>query len=91
MGEYRYDCIVGKATFVIFQFVAREVIHIMIKLITFVLIVVYAGGIWKFWKGFRRTNFDTNLSNRIVLSAFWPVLLVANKSYRHNFNKALKG
>ncbi len=61
------------------------------KLIIFVLLIVYAGGVWKFWKGFQRTNFSRSLPNRVVLSLLWPVLLVANKSYRQNFTKALKG
>jgi hypothetical protein len=52
-----------------------------------VLAVVYAGGIWKFWKGFKRTNFT---EGKLRLALLWPVLLV-NKSYRQNFNKALKG
>ncbi len=60
-------------------------------LITFGLVVVYGGGIWKFWSGFHRTNFNRSLSNRLSLSLLWPVLLIANKSYRRNFNKALKG
>lgn len=61
------------------------------KLIILVLLIAYVGGVWKFWKGFGRTNFSRSLPNRIVLSLMWPVLLVANKSYRHNFTKALKG
>jgi hypothetical protein len=48
---------------------------------------IYAGGIWKFWKGFHRTNFS---SGKLYLSLLWPVLL-ANRSYRQNFNRALKG
>ncbi len=51
----------------------------------------YGFGFWKFWSGFKRTNFERSLGNQIVLSALWPVLIVANKSYRQNFNKALKG
>lgn len=61
------------------------------KLIILVLLIAYVGGVWKFWKGFQRTNFSRSLPNRIVLSLLWPVLLVANKSYRQNFTKALKG
>lgn len=61
------------------------------SLITFALIVVYAGGGWKFWNGFHRTSFSRSLSNRLYLSLLWPALLVANKSYRQNFRKALKG
>ena len=63
----------------------------MPALIGIVLLVVYVGGVWKFSQGFRRTNFEPSLSNRIVLSLFWPALLIFNKSYRKNFQKALKG
>jgi hypothetical protein len=57
------------------------------ELVGIVLVVVYAGGTWKFWKGFKRTNFT---EGRLKLSLLWPVLLF-NKSYRQNFTKALKG
>ncbi|MGC9503466.1 hypothetical protein [Baaleninema sp.] len=63
----------------------------MSTLIGLVLIAVYAGGVWKFWQGFHRTNFERGLGNQITLSLLWPVLVVANKSYRQNFTKALKG
>lgn len=63
----------------------------MAQLIGLILLVIYGGGVWKFWKGFRRTNFNPNLPNRLVLSFLWPALLIANKSYRKNFQKALKG
>lgn len=43
---------------------------------------------WKFWTGFNRTNFT---GNKLLLSLLWPALLIANKSYRQNFRKALKG
>ena len=59
--------------------------------IGFVLLVVYVGGIWKFLSGYRRTNFNTSLPGRVTLALLWPVLLIGNKSYRRNFNKALKG
>lgn len=59
--------------------------------ITLALVVVYVGGVWKFWNGFHRTNFSRRLSNRLSLSFLWPALLIANKSYRQNFRKALKG
>lgn len=59
--------------------------------ITFMLILVYGGGVWKFWTGFHRTNFSRNFTNRLSLSLLWPALLVANKSYRQNFRKTLKG
>lgn len=58
------------------------------SIITFVLILVYGSGVWKFWTGFRRTNFH---NNRLLLSLLWPALIIANKSYRQNFRKALKG
>jgi hypothetical protein len=60
-------------------------------LIGIVLIVGYAAGVWKFWSGFRKTNFNQSLSNRLSLSLLWPALYISNKSYRQNFRKALKG
>jgi hypothetical protein len=63
----------------------------MMNLIIFGVIVVYVAGVWKLWTGFNRTNFTQTLSNRLGLSLLWPVLLIANKSYRRNFRKALKG
>ena len=63
----------------------------MLKLLIFGLIVVYIGGIWKFSTGFRRTDFNQTLPNRIGLALLWPALFLANPSYRRNFQKALKG
>lgn len=63
----------------------------MKTLIVFVLLVVYGVGAWKFWKGFNRTSFTPSFSNRLILSLGWPILLLANKSYRQNFQKAIKG
>ncbi|MBD2499182.1 hypothetical protein [Anabaena azotica] len=63
----------------------------MSKLIIFGLIVIYIGGVWKFWNGFSRTNFTKSLPNRIRLSLLWPALFIANPSYRRNFRRALKG
>lgn len=60
------------------------------KLLGVLAFIGYAWGMWKFWKGYRRTNFSPSLSNRVILSVFWPVFLV-NQSYRKNFQKALKG
>ncbi len=62
----------------------------MNHIIAIALIVGYFIGARKFWKGFRNTNFSPD-TNRLVLSLLWPVLFVANKSYRQNFKKALKG
>jgi hypothetical protein len=39
-------------------------------------------------KGFHRTNFS---QGRVSLTLLWPIFLMANKSYRQNFGKALKG
>ena len=50
-------------------------------------LLIYGGGIWKFWKGFNRTNFS---QGKLRLAVLWPILLM-NKSYRQNFNKALRG
>jgi hypothetical protein len=63
----------------------------MKALVLLVIFGIYGYGAWKFWKGFERTNFSRSLPNRITLSLFWPVLVIANKSYRQNFTKALKG
>ncbi|MGB3491180.1 MAG: hypothetical protein WBA57_00525 [Elainellaceae cyanobacterium] len=58
------------------------------SLFTIVLIVVYSGGVWKFLSGFNKTNFE---NGRLPLALLWPVLLLTNRSYRQNFNRALKG
>ena len=63
----------------------------MPQFIGFILVIVYAAGVWKFWSGYRRTNFNAGLPGRVTLALLWPVLLAANKSYRRNFQKALKG
>lgn len=57
-------------------------------LVTVVLAGIYVVGAWKFWTGFRRTNFTTG---KAYLTLMWPVFLIANKSYRKNFQKAIKG
>lgn len=57
------------------------------SLLTLGLLVVYVGGMWKFWTGFNRTNFS---QNRLMLTVFWPMLMI-NPSYRQNFTRALKG
>lgn len=60
-------------------------------LIPIALSIIYVGGVWKFWSGFNRTNFEKSFGNRVTLSLLWPVLVIANRSYRQNFTKALKG
>ena len=63
----------------------------MLNFLGVVLFVAYVGGVWKFLSGYRRTNFNASLPGKVALGLLWPVLLVGNKSYRRNFNKALKG
>ena len=63
----------------------------MLNFLGVVLFVAYVGGVWKFLSGYRRTNFNASLPGKVALALLWPVLLVGNKSYRRNFNKALKG
>jgi hypothetical protein len=58
---------------------------------TWLLLVVYAGGAWTFWRGFKRTQYTRNLANRLKFSLLWPVFLVTSSSYRQNFQRALKG
>ena len=61
------------------------------SLVTIVLLALYVGGVWKFWRGFEQTNFVKSFDNRLRLSLLWPALFVSNKSYRQNFTRALKG
>ena len=61
------------------------------NLIVILLIGAYVWGFWKFQTGFENTNFDRALPNRVVLGLLWPGLLIFNKSYRKNFQKALRG
>ncbi|HEY9887705.1 MAG TPA: hypothetical protein V6D02_04845 [Candidatus Obscuribacterales bacterium] len=60
----------------------------METLIVIVLAIAYGAGAWRFWNGFHRTTFS---GGRLNLTLLWPIYLIANKSYRKNFNKALKG
>ncbi|HTL89111.1 MAG TPA: hypothetical protein VL134_06905 [Leptolyngbya sp.] len=53
----------------------------------YVILAIYLIGAYRFWKGFRRTNFS---QGRIYLALLWPALLF-NRSYRQNFTRALKG
>ncbi|MDF5723144.1 MAG: hypothetical protein PUP91_22265 [Rhizonema sp. PD37] len=61
------------------------------NIIVFGLVVVYVAGVWKFWTGFYRTNFQRTLPNRLSLALLWPALFLTNRSYRQNFRKTLKG
>jgi hypothetical protein len=63
----------------------------MFDLIIWGAVIVYLAGIWKFWTGFTKTNFERTLISRIYLSLLWPAFFIANPSYRRNFVKALKG
>lgn len=58
------------------------------NIIVLLALAGYVYGVWKFWTGFNRTNFS---EGRLPLALMWPVLVITNKSYRQNFNKALKG
>jgi hypothetical protein len=60
----------------------------MPTLIAIALVAAYGFGVFKFWTGFHRTNFS---QGKVSLALLWPVLLLTNKSYRQNFNRALKG
>jgi len=62
-----------------------------LKLLGLSLMAIYLWGIWKFQKGYKKTNFSASLTNRFALSLLWPALIFTNKSYRKNFQKALKG
>jgi hypothetical protein len=60
----------------------------MPTLLVLLLVSIYGGGAWKFWAGFKRTNFS---EGKVKLTLLWPLLLASSKSYRENFNRALKG
>jgi len=61
---------------------------VMVELMVLAAGGSYVYGAWRFWTGFRRTNFS---GGRLPLTLMWPVLVIANKSYRQNFGRALKG
>lgn len=63
----------------------------ILKLLGFFSLGIYLWGIWKFQKGYKKTNFGPSSLDRLSLSLLWPVLIIANRSYRKNFQKALKG
>lgn len=61
------------------------------EFVSFLLLVGYGVGVWKFWSGFERTNFERSSLNRLSLALLWPALFIGSKSYRQNFRRALKG
>ncbi|MDV3002137.1 MAG: hypothetical protein N5P05_003743 [Chroococcopsis gigantea SAG 12.99] len=63
----------------------------MMQLAGLILLGVYGWGVWQFWKGFTRTNYQPTLTNRLGLALLWPALLAMSKPYRKNFQKALRG
>lgn len=60
----------------------------MTELVALIALAFYGAGAWRFWTGFNRTDYS---SNKASLTLLWPVFMIGNKSYRRNFNKALKG
>ncbi|ERN40311.1 hypothetical protein KR51_00032570 [Rubidibacter lacunae KORDI 51-2] len=56
-----------------------------------VFIASYGFGVWKFARGFARTQYENSTGNRLRLALLWPLLLLLSKSYRTNFQRALKG
>lgn len=58
------------------------------KLVALALLAGYGWGVWSFLKGFRRTNYS---QGKLRLALCWPVLFMANGSFRTNFQKALRG
>lgn len=60
------------------------------QLIIVVLTVTYVLGSVKFWSGFSKTHFKQTFLNRVGFSLLWPVLFIANSSYRRNFKRALR-
>ncbi len=61
---------------------------VALKLLAIALFAGYLVGVWKFWTGFKRTNFT---QGKLHLALLWPAYFIVNKSYRQNFQKALKG
>ncbi|MBW4439927.1 MAG: hypothetical protein KME10_01560 [Plectolyngbya sp. WJT66-NPBG17] len=59
----------------------------MNTVLVFALLGIYVVGAYRFWKGFRRTNFS---QGKVYLALLWPALMF-NRSYRQNFTRALKG
>ena len=60
----------------------------MFTLLQIAAAAIYITGAWKFWSGFRQTNFT---SGRILLTLLWPACFALNPRYRKNFGLALRG
>ena len=41
----------------------------------------------RFWLGYSKTTYTEK--NKAMMVALWPVLVVASKTYRENFKKAM--
>eukprot|EP00894_Picocystis_sp_ML_P000684 jgi/Pico_ML_1/51201/g2278.t1 len=54
------------------------------------LIAGWAVGAFKFWKGYRNTTYGESIAVKTSITALWPVLFLLSKSFRGNFNRALK-
>jgi cell shape-determining protein MreD len=63
-------------------------IPLLITLLKIAVISIYVAGAYKFWTGFRQTNFT---SGRILLTLLWPACWAINPRYRQNFSRALRG
>jgi len=61
----------------------------IIKVFAVLGAIVYAWGAWKFLQGFKKTNYTSG--SGLPLALVWPVLFMVNRSFRQNFQKALRG
>lgn len=52
-------------------------------------VMVYGWGAWKFLQGFEHTSYAAG--SGVPLALLWPLLLLVNRSFRQNFQKALRG
>lgn len=52
-----------------------------------VLAVMYIFVAIRFWLGYAKTTYTEQ--NKTMMVGLWPVLVVASKSFRENFKKAL--
>ncbi len=59
-------------------------------LLGWALLIIYAGGAFMFWQGFRKTFLTQTLPNRLLFSFAWPIWLIS-KAGRQHLGKALKG